>query len=539
MFSTRNSQSEPTEARSHEQRHRVLRMALLVPIIAFAVVSLYLWRYVEVYSAFPADDAFIFMRLARNVVERGQPYFNADQPVMAHSSHLWLLIVTFCFGVFGPEPASVGYAAWFFLATSVLLGTLLLRSARGVTVGLLVSSVAAVLFVGPPAATLMEAALATTCVTALFLAVEHDRPFVSGALSVACVLARYEFSIFLLILLLMSRDRGRFALGVFLSGVPAAAICFALYGTLIPATIAAKARVYKEGRWTLTQQFGFPWSNDSATPAWALALAGAVILIAFARAVAVRARGGRSWPITALAFSGVLFMAHWMAAGLMFYWYWPLLIVPVVLAIAASPRWWEALALACGLLLSVTPLVRNGYAAATGALSNNPRGFSELHANLRVRQYLLAGAWLRPQVGRGTLLTTEIGALGWALPEATILDGVGLASPQFQRFHPLQVPNERSHPLFGAIPLAAVRESTPDYIISLDSFDERFRRALASREISDYQRIRRIPAIPDADRASYGLPRVLWTSTWLNVYRRVVTNPVADEVRRDHEETGP
>jgi hypothetical protein len=95
-------------------------------------------------------------------------------------------------------------------------------------------------------------------------------------------------------------------------------------------------------------------------------------------------------------------------------------------------------------------------------------GFAE---SARVHEYRRIGAALYQQCPSGTLMTSEIGGLGWGF-RGTILDGAGLGSPEAIRFHPMRVPQERSNGSMGEIPPGFIRERHPDLIVSYDSFAE-------------------------------------------------------------------
>src|SRR5262245_28589405 len=79
------------------------RKHIIAGIIAFMAIIYLLW-YVFAYSRYPADDAYIHMRIARNFATHGVPYFNIDQPVSGSSSLLWLVLLSGLFAAFGASP---------------------------------------------------------------------------------------------------------------------------------------------------------------------------------------------------------------------------------------------------------------------------------------------------------------------------------------------------------------------------------------------------------------------------------------------------
>jgi hypothetical protein len=106
-------------------------------------------------------------------------------------------------------------------------------------------------------------------------------------------------------------------------------------------------------------------------------------------------------------------------------------------------------------------------------------------------------------------MTSEIGGLGWGF-HGKILDGVGLASPEAIRYHPMRVPDERSSGLWGEIPAGFVRDSHPDLIVSYDMFAESALPAALSLGYADYS----YPQFVREDRAK---AKNLWMARWMHV----------------------
>ena len=70
-----------------------------------------------------------------------------------------------------------------------------------------------------------------------------------------------------------------------------------------------------------------------------------------------------------------------------------------------------------------------------------------------------------------SLATSEIGGLGWKF-NGKVLDGFGLGDPDAVKFHPLKVPEQRSHSAIGAIPPGYIKLKNPDFIVSMPIFIE-------------------------------------------------------------------
>jgi len=148
----------------------------------------------------------------------------------------------------------------------------------------------------------------------------------------------------------------------------------------------------------------------------------------------------------------------------------------------------------------------------TIAAAGHPYLYTGFETGARVRNYLEVGSNLYADYPNATLMTSEIGGLGYSF-KGYIVDAAGLASPNAMRFHPMDVPEERSSGDLGAIPVGFIEEIRPDLIISYDIFIESF---LRSNAIDDYIHIKK-PLFLHQDLAEYGSDS-FWSSYYLNVF---------------------
>lgn len=93
--------------------------------------------------------------------------------------------------------------------------------------------------------------------------------------------------------------------------------------------------------------------------------------------------------------------------------------------------------------------------------------------NSRTNEYQKIGSFLYDQCPTCSLVTSEVGALGWSF-KGDVFDGFGLGDPKAITFHPLKVPEERSSYGIGAIPPKYIEFRNPDFIVSLPIFIEKF-----------------------------------------------------------------
>ena len=95
------------------------------------------------------------------------------------------------------------------------------------------------------------------------------------------------------------------------------------------------------------------------------------------------------------------------------------------------------------------------------------------NSSLRTYEYQKIGDFLYDQCPTCSLVTSEVGALGWSF-KGNVFDGFGLGDPKAITFHPLKVPEERSSYAIGAIPPKYIEFRNPDFIVSLPIFIEKF-----------------------------------------------------------------
>jgi hypothetical protein len=83
----------------------------------------------------------------------------------------------------------------------------------------------------------------------------------------------------------------------------------------------------------------------------------------------------------------------------------------------------------------------------------------------RVHEYLKIGMLLNNACPKATLLTSEIGGLGYSF-HGRILDGMGLVTPEAVAYHPLHFPEDSPSGADGAIPPRYAQAAKPDLIVT-------------------------------------------------------------------------
>jgi hypothetical protein len=160
-------------------------------------------------------------------------------------------------------------------------------------------------------------------------------------------------------------------------------------------------------------------------------------------------------------------------------------------------------------LIYLAGLAQTGYAAVVD------RGlYDQFEPGSRVKSYLRVGRLLYEAYPNSTLLSSEIGGLGYTF-QGHMLDGAGLASPEALRFHPMKVPEERARGDLGCIPAGYVAQTLPDLIVSYDHFAT----ALLSSRIAEQYNTILIPAYLPQD-APYARQDTIWGDRFLRIYIR-------------------
>lgn len=478
----------------------------------FVMLAAYIGWYIWFFSALPADDAYIHMRIARNLVTHGVPYFNPDQAVAGSSSVIWLLLVSGTFLVAGANPQhitilSMALAVALFAACTALFAT---RFSRITAVGMAFALLACTAL--GSAAALMETPTALLFWTMSLLFAGRRAWLWAGVCAGLSAATRYEFALWGICMLLLPHGRKeRLCVLAGLAPVGAALAVFNMYffGALIPQTVKAKAIVYTGNMYDTLYRIGLP-----AVPLLFIsmvALFGALIWLC------AKQRAPRS--ICFAGIFGMLVLQLYLVRNVfIFPWYTPIYLYPTLGA--ALYMYSTRHAVVCA-LATITLVFFGASAASTAFQSMHALPTRDLRAagyttSMRVQQYLTIGADLAREFPAATVMAPEIGGLGWTFP-GHIIDAVGLVSPECLVYHPLAVPQDRPNSIIGAIPPGAVRDLQPDVIVSMEIFSQAVRRDMANATITGYALHRQYPLVPQNAAAA---PLSFWDSTWIQVFTR-------------------
>jgi len=310
-------------------------------------------------------------------------------------------------------------------------------------------------------------------------------------------------------------------------------IIFALYfwGTLIPNTVIAKQQLYLisyfEIIWRLVDSllpdfpyYAFEFEEYGMVVYQFIYLVALVALIVYFIFHGIRTKPGdktKGMFYLLLVSGAVIVGAYAWRKVLLFGWYIPLYVIPIsfglygIVFLSKKPtRWILIVALIPGIL----SLLGNFSQTLLSVAMNDPSLYPNFMEGSRVRKYIQLGETLYQKYPGATLMTSEIGGLGYGY-QGYIFDGAGLVSPQALQFHPMKVPEERNNGLLGSIPVDFIELVDPDIIVSYDVFVEAF---LQSELGDQYIRIRE-PIFLDDD-LERSQSRQIWDSSNLNVFIR-------------------
>jgi hypothetical protein len=430
------------------------RSAAVGPVTVVAGAALILVAWAGVYLAgsvraagepgFPIDDAWIHVRLARNVAAGSGLVFNPGEPAATSSAPLWSLIL----GAAAVAGVPFPWAAYLAGALGVagLAGAALFAVRRATGDRFAAGAAALLVATTHPfpwiAVSGMESAHAALLLVLLIGAAAASRPFAALALAALAALARPE-----LVLLVPVAGAGAWIRGrprppraALIAAGTVAATVFpfianrTLAGAWIPASFAAKVGRHGIIAALLERQPGaIPGIVTANLPAYGLDTLRAlwddnpVVLLLAIPGLILLARGGAHLPWLALVVvpAGVAVLAPFGGAAFHEQRYLaPLVAVAILAGGAAIGAFARRAGRAAGLLVLIAALAFSG----AGAWRAAGRYAREV-ANITGMQVKVA-RWLagRPG-GPGLVATNDIGAIG-ALTGAPILDLTGLATPE-------------------------------------------------------------------------------------------------------------
>lgn len=473
---TRSSKSK-INAAPPSRKIRQLLLIFFCVILGTVLLAIHLKLFI-----YPSDDAYIHFRIAEHLLDGRGPYFNSSDPIKTSSSTSWILVIAFVFGLLGRSAVWVAGLNAILLALGGIVFGRLAYLCTGVRTAFWLTCLLYVSISLRASVGLMEVPLCLLLTALGLLCLWHRRAEGFALLAVAsfcrpeislCLLAYFSYCVL--------RKELPFLKVIFWSAIgalPFLLFDFYFFGTFIPHAIRAKSTVFSVGLFDniigfvaralpdrlFALMFPIPieWTG--------LFLIIGFVVVAWAMAdMRVQTFRGPVFLLPLMVF-GLCLGAIYVASGTNLHlWYLPLVISPVVVSVVpimAKKR-------PASIVLSIVASLAFGITLIQGLAASaiSPIFWPDFEAGARVRKYLEVGALLYRQYPTATLLTSEIGGLGYSFKGA-IADGCGLASPWALRYHPLKVSEERSSGKIGAIPPNLAAEMRPELIVTYDVFGE-------------------------------------------------------------------
>ena len=366
------------------------------------------------------DDAFIYLRYARNLDEGCGLRFNCDGPLVEGFTGPLYLALLWVGGWFTDQ--RIWWCQVVGTASIVLAGVAGLAAVRGYTRSMtkaVVPAIALVLVLGLDAFIKlncnngMETALGGATVTLVFAAVLFERPRLLVAAIIACVLVRPEAALFVLALPLLPWMRRWQLLAAAFGLLAAIALArYAVFGELVPNTYIAKSG----GTWRHAA-LGLAYIGDAIRDF-------PLVLLAPLALFGTRRREARYLLVVAF-----VWLAFFLRSGGDLFSYsrlwFPLVPGLSALALCGSLEFAERHTRHAVAVPLVLALVFGARAAVVHDIP--PQG-----ANDRLAQWVATGLYVRKHFKNALTATVPIGAIGY-YSRNPILDLVGLTEPAIAR----------------------------------------------------------------------------------------------------------
>jgi hypothetical protein len=292
-----------------------------------------------------------------------------------------------------------------------------------------------------------------------------------------------------------------------------------LFGSIVPNTVRAKSIIYNLDLSESAMTAGWTF------PTWSLIALLALHLIPI---VVLWRDPERRDVAAAMSFGAGLLSLYLARRTLVFPWYIPIFTLPLfaayLLALTGRDRRLRIIVALIALLMGVGPLTQ-ATREAFGLAIGRPSLYRDYWTGLRVKRYLEVGAELAQRFPGSTLMTSEVGALGWEF-DGRIIDAAGVTSPECLRYHPVSVPEDRDSGILGAIPPQAVIDIRPHLLVSMDLFSKGVRREMDGGTIVGYRLLSEHPVTSMGPEGHRPDNLVLWGARRTQVFVRTdLTDP--------------
>jgi len=473
------------------------------------------------------DDAYIHFRVARNFVETGYPYYNANDILKVSTNTAWMLLLTLIYSslqLFHLQeslPLFVSILNTLCTFFCLLIYLKLVEKIVEKNVSFTQKSIFFISFTGlllPSSIGLMETPISLLVFGLGLILITSQKP-IGGLFIGISIYFRIEMVIPALIaflfLLLKKQLNWKPILWGLMGVLPFLVFDLYYFGTIIPQSIIAKPVVYdlKRSQTLSTILFtSIPPTNLFDSTALNAIIFVVLIILVFYTLIKRKCINLEctlffwGWGVSIITF-------YLVGKAFVFEWYQALYTIPLFLSCFILYEKTKIKVIKIHLIVFSIILSTGLFSTLLASLGHYQR-YSYFVGGSRVKTYLNVGKILYAEYPDSDLLTSEIGGLGYSF-QGEIIDAAGLATDQALVFHPMLVPQERSSEGIGGIPPAFVHQVKPDLIVSYEHFIEAL---LKDNILDEYSEIL-VPAfLPEDERFSEG--RTIWGSKYLRIYVR-------------------
>lgn len=449
------------------------------------VLTMLHWRF----RHYIVDDAYIHLRIARNYVTCGRPYYNCTAPVISSSSAFWTLLLYL--GVYfpGSDAFKLALLCGFSLSGLITIFYLLVSAQLRKSSVFIVATTTAIVS-APVVAVSLQQMETNLAILLLFMGIlAYGRGLSGLGLFLLGMSGCTRFELFIpwgLFCILTFKSVGvRSFVAIGISLIPALFIFAGMFyytGSILPHSIVAKEIVYQV---MPAEFFNVLKDNIAGTPKYAFGIfpqiamgfLGIVLIAECVRVLINRRLDTVNLIPLAVGISGyVIGLLYLFKHVLLFPWYLPLIFTPLVFWAFSDGFTLASVHKVIGAAVISIPFLKAALFSMLAVWL--PWEYPDLMRSARARQYLRVGEGLRQSCPTCTVMAPEIGAIGYAF-KGKIIDACGLISPEALKYHPVPVPEGRLSSADGAVPHGLVEEFEPEVIVSLD----RFMRDLRDTEI--------------------------------------------------------
>lgn len=463
------------------------------------------------------DDAYIHFRVVRNLIDTGKPYYNLIDVLKVSSSSGWIIFLAIFYGALSIFKAENSFPMIISVINALIsfgglyiytrISMIILKNSISTPMIFLFQASFLALIL-PSSIGLMETPLALFIAGLGVYSLLHQKYRGFTLLGIASYI-RLEILILLVLIIFLFIIYKRYnihrMIGYCILGV-IPFVCFDLFyfQTIIPHAIIAKSKAFPITTIYMITKMCLSLPGNTAISMFTFI---SMILLTSYAALRDKKNIKNLWSIMFLFWGlGTIFL-YFIGRVLLFEWYTPLYTIPILVAcflyshLIAYPRnIIIKIPLITLFLLSIVFI-----SSIVNAEFYNPNSFILFGGGARVKTYLEVGEILNHEYKNATLLTSEIGGLGYSF-KGKIIDAVGLASRDALIYQPMK--DSR-----GAISPEFVKMTMPDIIVSYDSFAQ----ALLNDNIVHQYNTIEIPAYLPED-AIHSEDKAIWGNEYLRIY---------------------